>query len=196
MKNFEDLRTFIQVDLETLSLRHNAVVLQIGAVAYKQGLGIFSEFDVDLQLDPQIDKGRHIKEDALVFWLQQGSAAREAITAADRMHHDVAKMRFSGWFHDVARYDGSRPEQVYMSSFGIDFDIPILSSLFDYDLPWKYRNMLCMRTVYNNYNDEARPLKAEYQAKNPNMIPHSAIWDARSQATMHLRLMANHQELV
>lgn len=74
----------IMIDFETLSLKPNAVLLQLAAVAFDaKTREVVSTLHV--HIDPRVQPGRDISADTVIWWVEQGEAARAALTNATRM---------------------------------------------------------------------------------------------------------------
>ena len=114
----------VMIDIETLSTRTDAVILQIGAVAFEPLFGgkvsvgdAYSRY-VDFTNQP-----RHVDADTLIWWLEQDHA-RDVLVRGLRSDDalDLAEVLqgFGEW------YAGLQPSGVW--SHGAAFDIPILES--------------------------------------------------------------------
>jgi hypothetical protein len=175
------MNTFVMIDTETLALTPDAVVLSIGAVAYTAERGIFSRFEAFPNLDMQIKAGRRIDADTLTWWFKQSNEAREEVSSATRYAVPGCARDLLSWVQFVS----SGP--TYFMANGTDFDLPILTSLFEgTQMPWDgrsgYKQKLCWRTLYNLY-------KAEIEFPT-NATKHSALADAEAQGLAHLSLIA------
>lgn len=74
----------IMIDFETLSLKPNAVLLQLAAVAFDANTReVVSTLHV--HIDPRVQPGRDISADTVIWWMEQDEAARAALTNATRM---------------------------------------------------------------------------------------------------------------
>lgn len=131
----------VMVDIETLSLRPNAVILSVAAVGFAFADNMESEPFIDekskwvLDIRPQLLLGRHVDPATQEWWSKQSAAARAHLVDADEMYlQDFA----TSFRQAVEKYD-----QVWAQ--GTDFDIPILTSLYtDLGLkaPWKKYNVV------------------------------------------------------
>ena len=82
------MTTRLMLDFESLSLRENAVLLAIGACTFDPATGdIGAEFYA--AIDPRTQFGRDISASTVLWWMEQGDAARakitDAIKAADQV---------------------------------------------------------------------------------------------------------------
>lgn len=74
----------IMIDFETLSLKPNAVLLQLAAVAFDANTReVVSTLHV--HIDPRVQPGRDISADTVIWWMGQGEAARASLTNATHM---------------------------------------------------------------------------------------------------------------
>lgn len=74
----------IMIDFETLSLKPNAVLLQLAAVAFDEDTcEVVSTLHV--HIDPRVQPGRDISADTVIWWMEQDEAARASLTNATRM---------------------------------------------------------------------------------------------------------------
>ena len=178
----------IMLDLETLDTAPSAVVLSIGAVAFKMSGGLGASFYVELvnDIDAQQMRGRTIAGDCVRCWMQQEAAARRMF--ADVPHDGVQRvdtLSALSQFSDFVASNGGPMANIW--SNGADFDNVILSSLYKaygVSQPWKYTRSRCYRTV-KSLNTE---LHNQLQSGS---IRHNALDDAVSQA-LHLQKMLSH----
>lgn len=74
----------IMIDFETLSLKPNTVLLQLAAVAFDaKTREVVSTMHV--HIDPRVQPGRDISAATVIWWVEQGEAARAALTNATHM---------------------------------------------------------------------------------------------------------------
>lgn len=139
----------IMLDLETLALTPNAVVVAIGAVffdPYSDELG--ATYDVRCSdLREQVAAGRYIDPDTVSWWMRQENNAKAMTFAAQ----DKACSTYYA-LNGFERFLGPLKDQVRIWGNGAAFDNVVLRSLycraFDYEeAPWSYRNDRCFRTL-------------------------------------------------
>jgi hypothetical protein len=168
MKKFKH----ISVDLETLGVTADSVILSIGACRFDlDGIGIDDEaFYASISVDSNLDLKRYISEDTLLWWLKRGQAAQNVF-------HEP-KTTFEAAFCDFTDWVGT--DDNCMWSMGADFDLPMLAHGYKQLLlspPWKFWNSRCVRT-YKNLP----------QAQNINLprqgTHHNALDDAIYQAQL------------
>lgn len=153
-----DTEFHFMVDIETLSLRPNALITEIGAA------GIFEDVSLHLNcydesavfdVDPETVKWRMARK---LTWDAQAMSIREAIEA------------FNGWIETNAK--GREP---FLWCKGTDFDLTILRFAYDFlglKTPWKYNNTRDMRTVLSFFPEHKIP---------EEMKPHKGLADAWNQ---------------
>jgi exodeoxyribonuclease VIII len=169
---------FVMVDLETMSTRANAVILSIGAVKFTFEHGITDEFKVNI--DPKSCKkhGLHIDKTTVDWWASQSKEARlswqkdpDPISLPDAMD------KFLDWW--------GTNKNLWFVCNGMSFDAPILSSALiavDKRAPWKYRNELDLRTIYNLFGVSTESLKTH------DGVYHDSLFDSKFQTHNLLKL--------
>jgi len=181
--------TYVQIDLETLSLKQRtAPVVSLGAVAYQYEKRIFDTFYYRFDLDEQFyELGRVPNSDTLKWWLRQPDAARAVfhddgiIVGPNAGYGQVAKVEaaFHTWWTGVHNANLANGAPIVLSK-GPNFDIAILEMLFS-SVPWNYRNVMCWRTL-----ERCHKSKIIYPEKT---VSHDALEDAKYQALAHLSLI-------
>ena len=164
----------IMVDLETLSTKHNAVVLSIGAIEFEPKNGrLGKQFYVNLDVAAQQDAGLHIDGQTVMWWLAQSKEAQNAFTPNGGMQPKQALIQFEEYWHSV--------KNAYMWSHAT-FDAVILANLFrafGMKTPWHYRDTVDIRTY--NMLHKAMSFK-ETTPFNRSGVHHNALDDAIHQA--------------
>jgi len=156
----------IMLDLETMGTSSNAAIVAIGAVRFNTDLEDSFYQVVDLQ--SSLDAGLEMGADAVLWWMQQEQAARNAITVKG-IPLKEALILFTQWAKEDALIWGN----------GATFDNVILANAYDkssLSRPWKYSGNRCYRTIKAFYPD----IKLVRVG-----IAHNALDDAQSQA-LHL----------
>lgn len=138
--------THVMLDLETLSTRKNAAIIQIAAIA----------FDPTAGADPAasgwqsfnryvIDNEGHVNPRTVAWWMQQPTAAsigKKIETTGVSL--DEALRDLHEWYKNQ-----SNVEAVW--SHGATFDIPIIEQRcaeLGREIPWHYRHPRDTRTLY------------------------------------------------
>lgn len=163
------------VDLETLSTKHNAAILSIGATTFLEpAIQSSSFYD---KISPSCNAyvsdfeygSFHTSSLTLDWWgIQEPSIKDEAFSGTKSI--EVVITNFAAW---VGRLDG----EIIIWSYGANFDEPILQNALSYcgiKSPWIYKNVRCFRTLVALY--------PEILAPEVNNLKHNALADARYQA--------------
>lgn len=144
------MSTHVMLDLETLSTRKNAAIMQIAAIAFDPLVGAdriadgrgAREFNVFVR---DIPEHAHVDPTTVAWWMQQGVAAslgKKIETTG--VHLDAALISFSKW------YAGLGPVEAIWSH-GATFDIPIVETHCNelgISVPWSYRAPRDTRTLF------------------------------------------------
>ena len=161
----------LMIDLETLSLRNNAIIMQIGWALFDPNImgGVNDSGAFSLNPKEQMKIGRELDYSTFEWWMKQTYPAREALlkhVSADTMPELLDAF--------VSHFEWEKIEGVWAN--GILFDLAILVNLFeqyDRDVPWHYRSPRDFKTL--------RALRPHVQGPKP-AIAHSAEHDAIAQA--------------
>lgn len=158
----------IMIDTETLATTPDAVIVSIGAVKFTvDGKINDSAFYASISLDSQ--HTRHISEDTLLWWMNQSAEARKVFSEA-KVTLEAALHDLAAWF-DHANY--------CVWSNGADFDIPLIKhgmAQYDIEVPWKFYNQRCFRTLKSIPPGMSVP-------KTVMTTAHNALADAHDQVT-------------
>ena len=163
--------THIMIDLETLSTRMNAVIIEVGYCLFEPtGDGVDFSATFRLDVEEQIDTGRSMTWKTIQWWMKQDEAARMKI--ADPQGYEIFGIEaFLDEFSNVIPWGSI--EGVW--SHGAGFDIPILTDLYasaGLKEPWHYRTPRDTRTLFS-----LSPMEMV-----PATMKHSAEADAIAQA--------------
>lgn len=135
----------VMIDLETLSTRKNAAIVQVAAVSFDSLTGeehaFFSRFVCDIPAYAHVDPG------TIAWWLQQDAASflgKGMAEAAVNVYTLAAVLgELCGWLREQAA------EAVW--SHGATFDLTVLDSAFaalQVSRPWGYKAERDTRTLY------------------------------------------------
>lgn len=160
----------IMIDLETLGTVADACILSIGAVKFDHTSDKLDDngFYVSVSIDSNLEAGRRIQEDTLIWWLKQSQAA-QAVFHEPKSTLEDALIQLSDWIGD---------DQHSMWSNGADFDIPMLAHAYrslNIEVPWQFWNNSCFRTY-------KKLPGAKGVVAPPAGIKHNALADAFNQA--------------
>lgn len=160
----------IMVDNETLGVTADAVILSIGAVRFDLATGMIDDegFYTSISIESNLELGRRVQEDTLLWWLKQTAAAQQVFFEPKETLGN-ALIQLSDWI-------GTDDCEVW--SNGADFDLPMLAHAFTQcriELPWKHWNSRCFRTYKNLPGAQA------VKSATPG-VKHNALSDAVAQA--------------
>lgn len=173
----------VMIDLETLGLKPDAMILSVGAVVFDVDRDLGEEFY--MEIEPETYRGS-IDISTLRFWFQQ--AAKGNLPPLDGAN---AAFRVAGeLFQWLDSYNTETTELVLWAN-GTDFDIPKLTRLVNKHstfLPWKYSNVRDYRTVAK--------LLGTFGEKPEKSGHHNALADAKWQAKHLISIAKNVNEFV
>jgi len=155
------------IDLETMGSGSNAAIVAIGAVKFDKR-GTREIFYKTIKLESSVSFGLDIDADTVMWWLKQNDEARRALTEEEGETLNFALSCFNTWVGDDPIVWGN----------GSDFDNVILANAYkktavQKELPWKFWNNRCYRTMKSLYRDVKMERKGTH---------HNALDDAISQA--------------
>tara|TARA_R110000868_G_scaffold302156_5_gene562655 strand:+ start:823 stop:1380 length:558 start_codon:yes stop_codon:yes gene_type:complete len=135
----------IMIDIESLDVTPNCVILTIGAVAFDPlGAGPTEQLELRPLIDEQSEKyNRTISEDTVRWWSQQ---------SADAQHESLGdhdRISFTECMDKLHRFCWNR-NRVW--SHGATFDIVAMQTAWDMlgkKAPWPYYNARCTRTIFD-----------------------------------------------
>lgn len=159
----------VMIDLETLGTVASSVILSIGAVKFDLESDKMDDagFYASVSIESNLDLGRRIQEDTLLWWFKQDAAAQQVF-------HDP-KTTLSEALSDLRDWIGTDDYLIW--SNGADFDIPMLAHAYSQigmEVPWKFWNARCFRTYKN--------LPGAKDVRVQTGVKHNALSDAVSQA--------------
>lgn len=157
------------VDLETLGLAPDSVIVSIGAVIFTdqgiEGEGYWTPF-----LD---QPDRHVDLGTVKWWMQQSDEARSVFTTTPAYTLQYALDELAQEFD----------KDTLIWSNGANFDEVLLANAYRQgrkNVPWAYRNVRCFRTLRAQYPD----VKVDTLGTK-----HNALDDARWQAQLLLEIV-------
>lgn len=160
----------IMIDTETLGTTASAVIMSIGAVKFDLTSDKIDDkgFYASIDIESNLDLGRRIQEDTLLWWLKQE-------VAAQHVFHE-AKVPLAAALADLSDWIGNDGYTVW--SNGADFDLPMVAHAYSQvgmEVPWKFWNSRCFRTYKNLPGAKDIRLPAAG-------VKHNALSDAVQQA--------------
>lgn len=170
----------VMLDLETLGTVADAVIMSIGAVKFDLESNRMDNggFYASVSIESNLERGRRIQEDTLIWWMGQDAVARH-VFAEPKQSLESALEELADWL--------STQNYVVWSN-GASFDIPMLEHAYKQagiEVPWKFYDSQCVRTYR----------KLPGANKVPRVQPevaHNALSDAVAQAKY---VQAIHAEL-
>ncbi len=164
-------KTYVSIDIETLSTRQNAVIVQLGATMFTINDGVLSEFTINI--DPKSCRlyGMHISKDTLQWWSDQDESVRKS-WQKDKYSLPDALTKFNEWLGECKKY-------IFIAN-GIVFDFGILSTAYTLtgiEKPWPYWQEVDLRTM-----------SFLFDVKLSGGNNHNALFDARNQMESFLSL--------
>lgn len=163
--------THIMLDLETMGTAPNAAIVAIGAVCMTNTGKVCSEpFYRPVDLQTSLDAGLRADGDTVLWWMQQGAAARAAICAEDRATLTAALCMFRDWLPTSSAISGVWGNGAASDNVWIDSAFRAVRL----HKPWSYRQDRCYRTFCRMHRDVPEPPE--------NRDAHNALSDAIWQA--------------
>lgn len=166
----------VMLDIESLSLRPNALVLSIGACKFTCASDTGPIIGDRLLLVPdmtqQIIAGRHVDQETQKWWAQpENNEARIHWECPSKVHMmKVALVELSNFIQEASRVWAN----------GICFDITVLEDLYRTNglkVPWKYNVVRDARTFYDNN----RAWRIIPGGETESTLPHHPVDDCVSQ---------------
>ena len=157
----------IMIDLETMDTLPTTVVLSCGAVFFDPEAETIDKTHTFLaypNLQEQLDNGRTISADTLLWWMKQSSEARGDWIKARQVKLDTFRENFRTWCGDRMR----------VWSNGSCFDVAIMENLLEHTrIPWRYWDIRDTRTLWDIH---------PYDKSKKEETAHTALEDAIAQA--------------
>lgn len=169
------------LDIETMDTEVTAVVLSVGMVVYdpltitRDNPNGLLKLCYVLDIQSQIEKGRTIGGDTMIWWSQQSTEARQVFTEQPRTPPVYV---LSEIVNTLSRY-----QVQHVWGNGVDFDNAIISSLaksFGAIKPLNYKHNRCFRTLKAMLKQHIPE-----EATVPMGTHHNALDDAVYQAVQH-----------
>ena len=151
----------IMLDIETLSTDSNAAVTTISAVEFNLETGeIGNEFEVALDLKPQVEKGAVIDSSTVVWWFSQAKEAIIDLFNINKPGNDLALMLLN----EFVKSCNHAPNNMRIWGNGCGFDNVIVRNLYkrlgkEFTLPYWCDNDV--RTLVSLGNIDTRNFKFE-----------------------------------
>ncbi len=183
MSHVDDIYHDVMLDIETLGLENDAVVLSIGAVKFRLDTRD-SQRTLDdpsrcfysiLDTDDQRSRGRTISDSTVEWWATQSRKARSVFFSEEKEQSKDVVERLGEFLSKVRRVWGN----------GNTFDNAIVKDLFktyDVEYPVHYTGDLDLRTLTYIWNLLKKAAKRTVRPKVKfKGTAHNALDDAKSQ---------------
>lgn len=161
----------IMLDLETMSVKVTAAIIQIGACAFNSRTGaIGASILIDVDLHSSILAGGDVDDSTVKWWRDRGGLRLEA----PRNIH-VAMEMFKKWYAATSDSLNTISPSIYAQ--GSHFDAAVLGSAYERagrSYPWPHYTVRDTRTIY----DIAYELGWK---KPPGEVAHQALDDCKAQ---------------
>ncbi len=160
------MTTHATIDIETLGISPDTVVLTIGGIKFDpmEDDGLHSEFYYRLNADEQIDMGRTVDEKTLEWWETQSEEVKaEALDTNDRIPVEETLKALNKWLVGVDKLWCQGPV----------FDIGILENLYKQiglHHNWQFYIIRDSRTLFGLMDKDPR--------KEIDFAAHNALADA------------------
>jgi hypothetical protein len=132
------------LDLETLSTRPNAAIIQIGMVAFDRKTFEIIERGICLNVSPELTK-YHTDMNTVRFWSGQPDHIRQSVFD-NFIYMDDALREVDDYYHSFC--DSEEPSPIWANP--PSFDLVIIENAFHtegLEIPWHYRVPRDMRTL-------------------------------------------------
>ncbi len=140
----------IMIDLETLSTKTNASIIEIAAVEFNKETGeIGDTFDVLISPDDWVKNNRDINGNTLLWWMQQDKTLLSKFNNNSVSFLSSALNKFTD-FYNHHTLCGENEKETIVWGNGSTMDITILQSAYEYfnkPIPWKYWAVNDVRTI-------------------------------------------------
>jgi len=175
------MKNNVMIDLETLGLKNDAVILSIGAVYFDEtGIDLNNTFYREINIQSCIDLGLTIDGDTISWWMQQSEKARKVFDNKKIKTH--INQAIDDLVSFLKRYGNQKDLKIWSNGY---MDIIWLRSAFQKtirDLPWSKneRDFRTFRDTQPKLEDHELPKEA---------TKHNALADAIWQAEYTIKIM-------
>jgi hypothetical protein len=179
----ENKTNHLMLDFETLGTQPDTAVLSLGAVMFNRDKILAEKLWV-FDVQGQLDNDRSVKFETLIWWLQQGEAAKSVFK---RSRETGIKIRdFLPQF--IAFTEPYKNLRVWGN--GASFDVSIIENLLEVGkikTPWLFYNSRCYRTMKSCFGID--PKDGSFSGTK-----HDALDDARHQTNKLLEYWKKNPE--
>ena len=136
----------VMLDIDTMSNKSNAAIIQIGAVQFNPYTGdVRMEFEVNIDITSCLLAGLDVNPETVQWWRGQSEDAKKALMAGQKYPLSVALKNFTAFVEGLNCKYGP-----FVWGNGSDFDNVILTNAYEalnMKRPWHYRNDRDVRTL-------------------------------------------------
>lgn len=172
----------VMIDLETLDVKPECVILTIGAVRFDPlGSGVIEELSIRPSVDEQCQLGRSVSESTIEWWAGQNPEAKEEAFS------ETGRIPFRQAIQELQKFCWNQ-KQVW--SHGSCFDVVIVENAMrqlEIPLPWNFWEVRDTRTLFEITN-----VRTGDDGKSTS---HRAVDDAARQALAVQRAYARIKKL-
>ena len=173
----------IMIDIETLGVNGDSVLVSIGAVTFDD-VSLGTTFHRRVDIDSCIKLGMTVSGQTVCWWMDQPDVARKLFS-----HKGVHITNVLDGF--IRAFDWTRIEEVWAN--GINLDLSVLTKAFELTglrCPWAYYKARDYRTARNLF-----PRELVNELTIEPRVEHDALEDATSQAlTLQALLNSEHAQ--
>ena len=176
------MKKYFMIDLETMGIRPTSAILSVGVVYFDRD-NILDTFYSNVNLADCMSHGLTTDKSTMDWWNRPDLA--EARKAWDTPEAPTLRDAMTGLCKFISGH--AFIAEVCPWGNGADFDQPIIGNAFyalDADLPWKFYNSHCFRTLKNLYPPAFKPRSGTH---------HNALDDAISQVKQLHEIIRTHK---
>lgn len=163
------MKKHFMIDLETMGIRSTSAILSVGVVYFDRDK-IIDTFYSNVHLADCLSHGMTTDKSTIDWWATQSAEARDAW---DKPDAPSLRDAMTGLVKFVGQH--ATVNEACPWGNGADFDQPIIANAFwhlDADMPWKFYNSHCFRTLKNLFPVSKAPRSGTH---------HNALDDAITQ---------------
>lgn len=161
----------LMLDIETLSTRCDAHILQVAVVPFDLELLLIEDTNhFDMYVNQEGQEDRHIDVDTVAWWMEQHEHIRDSV------FHPPVAYPLEAVLCQLQRWLGRFPEDTRIWCKGPEFDTAILKHAYEQfgvKTPWSHRHVRDVRTA-----TEMGSISTKRQGRGPT---HDAVDDCRDQ---------------
>lgn len=171
----------VVLDLETMGIRHDAAIIEIGLVIFNHMSGqrgtpnLIEDWSSAVKLESSMQHGGTVSPETITWWMHSDrTEARDTLTCEPPISLPKALNEIA---YTLGKYSSVSPLPLIWGN-GVNFDNAILKSAYErlgVKVPWSYKQDMDFRTLKMMFKDKV---------PEPAFIgtPHIALDDARHEA--------------